>query len=155
MNRRWWNNEIICTVANKSEIFQFKKKDSVEMFSAYTQEVNLKVKFYNFQFLLLAFLLRAPILHRKFQLQDLCLVVVMSETSSYFTHTSYFLNTSLTTFLFTPLSSHTRHHHEPRKTYVCWVLFQCTDMHYCFQYVFHEGKSRISTWHFFTPSRKE
>jgi len=42
---------------------------------------------------------------------DLCLGVVVSETSSYFTHTSYFLSTSLTTFLFTPLASHTRHHH--------------------------------------------
>jgi hypothetical protein len=34
------------------------------------QEVNLK-KIYNFQFILLTFLLRAPSLHRKFQLQDL------------------------------------------------------------------------------------
>jgi len=25
MKRRWWNNHIICTVANKSEIFPFKK----------------------------------------------------------------------------------------------------------------------------------
>ena len=40
------------------------------MFSAYMQEVNLK-KFYNFQFILLTFLFRAPRLHRKFQLQDL------------------------------------------------------------------------------------
>jgi hypothetical protein len=38
---------------------------------------------------------------------DLCLGVVVSETSSYFTQTSYFLNTSLTTFLFTPLAIHT------------------------------------------------
>jgi len=35
-----WNN--LHCVANKSVIFQF-KKDPVEMFSAYTQEVNLKV----------------------------------------------------------------------------------------------------------------
>jgi len=28
MNWRWWNNWIICTVANKSEIFQFKKSFS-------------------------------------------------------------------------------------------------------------------------------
>jgi len=28
MNRRWWNNSIICTLANKSEIFQFKKRFS-------------------------------------------------------------------------------------------------------------------------------
>jgi len=34
-------NNLHC-VANKSEIFQF-KKGSLEMFSAYTQEVNLKV----------------------------------------------------------------------------------------------------------------
>jgi hypothetical protein len=40
---------------------------------------------------------------------ELCLGVVVSGTSSYFTHThtSYFLSTSLTTFLFTPLIVHT------------------------------------------------
>jgi len=42
--------------------------------------------------------------------------VMVSETSSYFTHTTYFLSTSLTTSLFTPLAIHTRHRHEPRKT---------------------------------------
>jgi len=86
---------------------------------------------------------------------DLCLGLVVSESSSYFTHTSYLLNTSLTTFLFTPLTIHTRHRHEPRKTYVCWVLFQYTNIRYCFQYVFHDWESRIYTWYFLTPSRKE
>ena len=36
-----WNN--LHFAVSKSEIFQFKKKDSVEVFSAYMQEVNLKV----------------------------------------------------------------------------------------------------------------
>jgi len=35
------------------------------------QEINLKKKNYNFQFILLTFLFWAPVLHRKFQLQDL------------------------------------------------------------------------------------
>jgi len=35
------------------------------------------------------------------------------------THTPYFLNTSLTTFLFTPPSIHTRPRHAPRTNYVC------------------------------------
>jgi len=33
-------------------------------------------------------------------------------------HTLHFLSTSLTTFLFTPVTIHMQHHHEPRKT-VC------------------------------------
>jgi hypothetical protein len=40
------------------------------MFSAYILEVNLK-KNYNFQFILLTFLFRAPRFCRKFQLQGL------------------------------------------------------------------------------------
>jgi len=32
MNRRWWNNYIFCTVANKSEIFQFKKSFSTVVY---------------------------------------------------------------------------------------------------------------------------
>jgi len=87
---------------------------------------------------------------------ELCLGVVVSETSSYFTHTHthtpYFLKTSLTSFFFT-LAVQTQHRHEPRKTYVCWVLFQYTDMHYRFQYVFHDGEWRIYTWYFLTPTR--
>jgi hypothetical protein len=71
---------------------------------------------------------------------EFCPGVVVSETSSYFTHTSYFLNTSLTTFLFTQPSIHTQHHHEPRTTYVSWVLFQYTNMCYRFQYVYHGGE---------------
>ena len=47
--------------------------------------------------------------------------------------------------LFTPFPSHTPYRHEPRNTYVCSVLFQHTDMGHHFQYVFHEGESRIST----------
>ena len=44
---------------------------------------------------------------------------IQYKTSSYSTQTSYFLNPSLTIFLFTPLVIHTQHRHEPRKTYVC------------------------------------
>jgi hypothetical protein len=86
---------------------------------------------------------------------ELCLGMVVSETSSYFTHTSYFLNTVITTFLFTPLDIHTRHHHELRDTSVCWVLFQYTDTRCRIQCVFHDGESRTSTCYFLTPSRKE
>jgi len=71
------------------------------------------------------------------------------------THTSYFLNLSLTTFLCTTLAIHTRHRHEPRKTNVCWVLFQYTDMSYRFQYVFTMGNQEFPRGFFLTPSRKE
>jgi len=118
------------------------------------QEV--KLKFYNFQFILLAFLFLARCLRRNFQLRDCALAWwCQKQDLTSDTHTSYFLNTSLTTFFFTPPSNHTRHSHEPRMTNVCWVLFQYTNMPYHFQYVFHDGESRISTLYFLTPSRKE
>jgi hypothetical protein len=84
---------------------------------------------------------------------ELCLG--MSETSFYFTQTSYFLNTVITTFLFTPLDIHTRHRHEPSNTSACWVLFQYTDTRCRIQYVFHDVESRTSTWYFLTLPRKE
>jgi len=40
---------------------------------------------------------------------ELCPGVVVSEKSSYFTHTCHLLNTSLTTFFFSPLAVHTQH----------------------------------------------
>ena len=40
---------------------------------------------------------------------ELCLCLVVSETSSYFTRTPYLLRTSLTTFFFTPIAVYTRH----------------------------------------------
>jgi len=43
--------------------------------------------------------------------------MVVSEKSSYFTDTSCFLNTSLTTFLFTPFLIHSCHHHELRNQF--------------------------------------
>ena len=84
------------------------------MFTAYIQEVNLKI--YNFQFILLT-LFRTPRLHRKFQLHDLwsCALSWLRQKHHLTTHISYF-NTSLTTFLFTQLAIHTRHRHEPRNT---------------------------------------
>jgi len=58
---------------------------------------------------------------------ELCPGVVVSETPSYFTHkhththTPYFLNTSLTTFLFTPPSIHKR----PRFVEFCSSITTC------------------------------
>jgi hypothetical protein len=153
----WRNNVIICTVLRINRRYFSSKKDSVDIFSAYIQEINLK--FYNFPFILLTFLFWVRCMHKKFQLQDLwsCALAWWCQKHHLTSHTntSYFLNPSLTTFLFTQPSIHTRHRHEPRMTYVCWVLFQYTKMRYHFQYVFHDGESRISTLYFLTPSRKE
>jgi len=117
------------------------------------QEVNLK-KNYNFQFILLMFLFRAPSLCRKLQLHDLwiCALVWRCQKHHFtiyiyiYTHTHTHTHThahalslslsSLITFLFAPLASHTWHHRELRKTYFCLVLFLYTDMRYHFQYVF-------------------
>jgi Na+/melibiose symporter-like transporter len=94
------------------------------------QEVNLK-KFIVFSLFYLTFLFQAPSLHRKFQLQDLwiCALAWWCQknhfTSHTHTHTPYLLNTSLTTFLFTPLVIHVRHRHELRKTYICSSIPTC------------------------------
>ena len=80
-------------------------------------------KIYSFQFILLTLLFQATSLHRKFQLQDLwsCALAWFCQKNhlTALTHIPYFLNTSLTTLLFTTLAVHTRHRHEPRKTTVC------------------------------------
>jgi len=59
---------------------------------------------------------------------------------------SYILNTLHTTFLFTPPAIHMRHCHEQRQTNVCCVLFQCTKLHYNFQYLFHTGELIMSAF---------
>ena len=143
-------------VGNKSEILQL-KKNSIEMFSAYTQEVNLKkCIIFNLFYLRFCFWPQVCIGNTSFRI---CGFVPwrggVRNIILLHTRISYFLNTSLTTFLFTPLAIHTRHCHEPRKTYVYWVLFQYANMRYRFQYVFHDGESRISTWYVLTLSRKE
>jgi hypothetical protein len=98
----WCNNAIICTVLWINWRYFSSKKDSVEIFNAYMQEVNLK--FYNFPFILLTFLFWARCMHRKFQLQDLwsCALAWWCQKHhlTSHTHTSYFLNTSLHTTLY-------------------------------------------------------
>jgi len=67
------------------------------------QEVNLKQNYF-FHFILLTFLFQAPSLHRKFYLQGLWICALAWWCKKHhltFTHKSYFLNTSLTTFPFT------------------------------------------------------
>ena len=109
MNWRW-NNEIISTVLWINQRYFSSNKDSVEMFSAYTQEVRLKVLQFSIYFTYVSVL---DLMHAQeisaWRFVELCLIVVVSEASSYFTCTPYFLKTSLTTFFFTPLAVHTRH----------------------------------------------
>ena len=113
----WCNNAIICTVLRINWRYFSSKKDSVEIFNAYMQEVNLK--FYNFPFILLTFLFWARCMHRKFQLQDLwsCALAWSCQKHNPSSHTriSYFFNTSLITFLFTPPSIHTWHRNEAKR----------------------------------------
>jgi len=73
--------------------------DPVEMFSAYTQEVNLK--FHNSQFILLMVLFRAWHTHRKFQREDLWSYAFAWQCQKHrlTSHTHHiFLKISLTTF---------------------------------------------------------
>jgi len=67
------------------------------------------------------------------------------------THTSYFLSTPLINFLFT--HSLFTQHTITNRARPPFVTFQCTDLFFHFQYVFHEGESIISTY-VLTPSRK-
>jgi hypothetical protein len=118
MKQMWCNNAIIYTVLRINRRYFSSKKDSVEMFNAYMQEVNLK--FYNFPLILLTFLFRARRMHRKFQLQDLwhCALawwcqkhhltppsLSLSHTHTH-THTSYFLNMSQLFSSHNPLFTH-------------------------------------------------
>ena len=163
----WCNNAIICTVLQINRRYFNSKKASVEIFNGYMQEFKIFIIFYLFY---LCFCFGPDVCTGNFSfkicgvvpwrggVRNTILLHTRTRTRTHartHTHTSYFLNTSLTTFLFTSPSTHTRHRHAPRTTYVCWVLFQYTNMLYIFQYVFHNGKSRISTLYFLTPSRKE
>jgi hypothetical protein len=78
------------------------------MFTAYMQKANLTN--YNFQFILLTFLRRAPSLHMKFQPQNFwSFVLTWCCQRHLMTHTSYLRRTTLKTFPFPPLAVHTRH----------------------------------------------
>jgi len=70
-----------------------------------------------------------PNFHGKPQLQDLKIYALSwcFKKRHLTSHTSHTLNTSLTTILFTPLTSHTPHCHEPTNTHVCLVSLQYTD----------------------------
>jgi hypothetical protein len=125
------------------------KKCSIEMFSAYVQEVNFKI----FSLFYLRFCFGSHVYTGNSTLR-ICGVVPwhgnVSNIILLYTHThtntTYFLNTSLTTFVFTPLTVHTRllrHHHEPRHTKPCWVLFQTTDLRYRVHCVHHGGEWRM------------
>ena len=67
----------------------------------------LKMLYFSIYF---TYLFRAPHLHRKFQLQDLwsCVWQWQCQKHHLTIHISYFLNTPLTVFLFTPLAIHKR-----------------------------------------------
>ena len=131
-----WCYNLHC-VGNKSEIFQL-KKDSVEMFSAYMQEVNLKdVIIFNLFHLLFCFGPHVCIGNSSFRI---CGVVPCrgSARNIILLHT-YHTSSTLHWQLYAPHAIRAWHRNEPRKTNVCWVLFQCTDQRYCFQYVFLMG----------------
>jgi hypothetical protein len=86
------------------------KKDKVEIFGVYMQEVNLKVFQFSVYFTYVS--VSGPLYKQEISASrfvELCLGVVVSEKSTYFTHTSYFLNTSLETFFFSPLAVHMQH----------------------------------------------
>ena len=112
-------------VGNKSETFQF-NNNSVEIFSEYIQEVNLK----NF-IILISFYLHScfgpHVCIGNFRLKflELCLGVVVSETSSYYTHIILSPNFTNSFSRHNTISSHTtlwlHFRHRMRQT----SLFEC------------------------------
>jgi len=80
------------------------------MFSAYMQEGNLTI-FIIFSLFYIHFCVGPQVCigNSRLRIFTVCLGVVVSDTSSIYTHTLYFRHTSLTTFLFPPLAVHTRH----------------------------------------------
>jgi len=95
------------------------------MFSAYMQEVNLNIFYFflnYFTYVSVSGLMYAQESSAS-RFVELCLSMVLLETSSYFTRTTYFLKTSLAIFLQMARSSHAtfqlRRRHELRLTKPC------------------------------------
>ena len=110
MNQIWWNNEIICIVFGINQRY-FISKNAVETFSAYMQKINLTV-FIILNLFYLHFCVRPQICigNSSLGMFAVCLSVVVTDTSSFYTHIIlYFRHTSLTTFLCPPLGVHTRY----------------------------------------------
>jgi len=90
---------------------------------------------------------------------ELCLCVVVSETSPYFTRALYFLRTSLTTFS----SRHSQFTHNilavlPSLTENYQTLLTAVSFYLLMSsipYILHEECSRVCTWYLLSPSRKE
>jgi hypothetical protein len=96
------------------------KKDSVEIFSAHMQEVNLKIfEIYNLFYLCFWFGPQVCTGNSTFRISGVVpwhgnvSNIILLNTHP---HTAYFLNTSLTTFLFTPLAVRMRHFVSPSWT---------------------------------------
>jgi hypothetical protein len=95
------------------------KKDAVEMFSVYMQEVNFKsLIIFNFTYVSHVLGLEACIGNSSFGICGVVswrdsvrnIILLCSHTHTHtHTHTPYLINTSLTPFVFTPLAVHTLH----------------------------------------------
>jgi len=101
---RWWKNEIICTLLwINQRYFSSKKRFSRNFYCLHAGSWFKSFILFNL------FYLRFCFRHRKFQLQDLwsCALVCWCQKHHLTSHTPYFLNTLLTTFLFTQPSHST------------------------------------------------
>ena len=150
MNQRWWNNEIICIMLGINQRYFSSKKDSVEMFSAYMQEINLKILIiFNLFYLHFCFGPHVCIGNSSFRI---CRVVTCrgSVRNIILLHTCVIFPLH-----FTKKCSRAKfwqhHSHDLRQANLCWVLFQSTDFCHCFQYIFQEWELRLCIWYFLTP----
>ena len=120
------------------------------MFSAYMEEVNLK-KFIIFNLLYLHFCFGPQICIGNSSLR-ICGVVTWHSSvrnttllDTHIIHPSHFTkNFSHHTTCSSHATFWLRHHHEPRQTNLCSVLFQSTNLYRHFHHIFNEGDSRIS-----------
>jgi hypothetical protein len=114
--------------------------------------------FYNYQFILLAFLFRGCCMHRKFELQDLwnCALLWWCQKHHLTSHTQHTFST-LYKQLFSshnPVFTRDTVVNQERPTFVefCSSIPTCVIVSSIF---FHDGESRISTLYFLSLSRKE
>ena len=108
MNWRWCNNEIICTVLRINQRYFSSKKDSVEIFNAYMREVNLKALSFSIYFTYIS--VSGPMYAQEIsaaRFAELRLGVVVSETSSYYTHARTRARTHAHTHITNNFSLHT------------------------------------------------
>jgi hypothetical protein len=133
------------------------------MFSAYMQEGNLTI-FIIFSLFYIHFCVGPQVCigNSRLRIFTVCLGVVVSDTSSIYTHAHTHIilpphftnNVSLPTTRCSHATFWLLHGHGPRQASLCWVLYVCADLRHRLERIIHENKSRNYIWNFLTPVKE-